>query len=64
LSALEGPLAGPSSSTARLAEQLQRLWSQPTKAECLRLSDGSTNEQPEQFYTWEDEGGRIAPRDS
>ena len=47
-----------------LAEQLQRLWSKPTKAECLRLSNAApTNEQAQQLDTWEDEGGTLAPRD-
>jgi hypothetical protein len=47
-----------------LAEQLQRLWSKPTKAECVRLSNAApTNEQAQQLDTWEDEGGTIAPRD-
>lgn len=47
-----------------LTERLQRLWSKPTKAECLRLSNAApTNEQAQQLNTWEDEGGTIAPRD-
>jgi len=53
------------SSSKRLAEQLQRLWSTPTKAECQRLSRAAAaNEQAEQLDTWEDEGGTIAPRDA
>jgi hypothetical protein len=51
-------------SSKPLAEQLQRLWSTPTKAECQRLSGaGAADEQAEQLDTWEDEGGSIAARD-
>jgi hypothetical protein len=53
------------SSSKPLAEQLQRLWSTPTKAECQRLSRaGAADEQSEQLDTWEDEGGTIAARDA
>jgi hypothetical protein len=53
------------SSSKPLAEQLQRLWSTPTKAECRRLScAGAADEQAEQLDTWEDEGGTIAARDA
>ena len=53
------------SSSKRLAEPLQRLWSTPTKAECQRLSRAAAaNEQAEQLDTWEDDGGTIAPRDA
>jgi hypothetical protein len=53
------------SSSKPLAEQLQRLWSTPTKAKCQRLSRaGAADEQSEQLDTWEDEGGTIAARDA
>jgi hypothetical protein len=53
------------SSSKPLAEQVQRLWSTPTKAECQRLSRaGIADEQAEQLDTWEDEGGSIAARDA
>jgi hypothetical protein len=53
------------SSSKPLAEQVQRLWSTPTKAECQRLSRaGTADEQAEQLDTWEDEGGSIAARDA
>jgi hypothetical protein len=53
------------SSSKPLAEQLQSLWTTPTKAECQRLSRaGAADEQAEQLDTWEDEGGTIAARDA
>jgi hypothetical protein len=56
---------GATSCSRRLAEQLQRLWSTPTKAECQRLSRGAAaNEQAEQLDIWEGEGGTIVPRDA
>lgn len=53
-----------SSTSKRLAEELQRLWNKPTTAECLRLSNtAGTNAEAEQLDTWEGEGGTSAPRE-
>jgi hypothetical protein len=48
----------------RLADELKRLWNEPTTAKCLRLSrDPQANHQTAPLDAWEDEGGTTAPRE-
>jgi hypothetical protein len=46
----------------RLAQELKRLWGEPSAAECARVSRDAQMRQAAQLNDWEDEGGRTAPR--
>jgi hypothetical protein len=50
------------SPSLRLTKELQRLWKEPTTAECQRLSRDAKDQQVAQLDTWEDEGGPSAAR--
>lgn len=49
----------------RLADELKRLWDEPTAAACRRVSrETESGQQAAQLDAWEDDGGTTVPRRS